>query len=236
MSIFDPWRAPQRPSTLAGPGIALLALLAAVGFVVLQQTAWPQSSLARAGTLRQAEAAFRHGNYQPAADIFTALADKNNAAAEYWLGHMNELGLGMPRDVTRALKLYKQAASQNVRAANLRLGEVYLHGNLVPPDFTKAKTYLTDAADGGDARAAMLLGEMYRRGLGRAADPKKAYAWLEVSAIEGNSEARHMRDQSLNSLDPSSQRAAATLADNILGSINHGAAKSESASPSASSA
>jgi TPR repeat protein len=219
--MSDPWPSPPRPSTLSGPEIALLILLAAVSLVVLQQIAWPSSRLIPASTLGQAETAFRYGNYETAANIFGALADKNDATAKYWLGHMTELGLGMPRDTSRAIELYKQAAAQNVASANLRLGEIYLSGDLVPPDFAKARTYLTSAAYSGDANAAMLLGEMYRRGLGSPANPKKAYAWSEVSAIEGDPTARHIRDKSLSSLGPDDQRAAVTLANNILGTIRH---------------
>jgi len=221
--MSDPWHRPQHSSPVTGLVIALLAVLVFIGTVVLSTVARPLPRSIPGATLHEAQVIFRRGDYSVAADLFSTLAGKNNSTAKYWLGHMNELGLGVPRNVTRALKLYKEAAAQGVGAANLRLGEIYLHGNLVPPDFSKAKAYLTSAADQGDAEAAMLLGKMYRRGLGTAPEPKKAFAWLEVASIEGNQAARHMRDQSLNSLNPKNQRAAATLADSILGSIKHGA-------------
>jgi len=236
MSASDPWQEPPHPSLITGVGIALLVLLIGVGAVVLQQFVRPLTQFGPAVTLHQAQAMFDRGDYPIAADLFTTLADKDNPTAKYWLGHMNELGLGVPRNVTNALKLYKEAAAQNVGPANLRLGEIYLHGNLVPPDFSKAKTYLTSAADQGDAEAAMLLGEMYRRGLGSSPDPKKAFAWLEVASIEGSQAARRLRDQSLNALDPRSQRAAATLASSILGSMKHGTAEPKNKPPLSSSA
>jgi hypothetical protein len=236
MSMSDPWQTPPHPSPITGLGIALLVLLVGIGAVMLQQLVLPLTHFVPAVTLNQAQAMFKRGDYPLAAGLFTTLANQNNSTAKYWLGHMEELGLGVPRDVPGALKLYKEAAAQNVRAANLRLGEIYLHGNLIPPDFAKAKTYLTSAANERDAEAAMLLGEMYRRGLGSAPDPKKAFAWLEVSSIEGNQAARRLRDQSLNVLDPSSQRTAATLANSILGSMPHGAAEPENTSSLSSSA
>jgi TPR repeat protein len=236
MSMSDPWQTPPHLPPVTGLGIALLVLLVGIGAVVLLHPVRLPAQFAPAVTLRQARMMFKRGDYPVAADLFTTFAKQNNPTAKYWLGHMNEFGLGMPRDVTSALKLYKQAAAQDVCTANLRLGEIYLHGNLVPPDFSKAKTYLTRAADQKDAEAAMLLGEMYRRGLGNASDPTKAFAWLEVASIEGNQAARRLRDQSLNSLDPGSQRAASTLANNFLRSMKHGAARSENLSPVSSSA
>ena len=68
--------------------------------------------------------------------LFDSLAKKNNPLAEYWVGHMSELGLGVPRDPAKAIEFYKKAVDQDVAPAELRLGEMYLHGNLVLPDFT----------------------------------------------------------------------------------------------------
>ena len=227
---------PNQPSPMTGLVIALLAVLVVIGAVVVSKVARPLPQFVPAATLHEAQVMFRRGDYPLAVDLFNTLADKNNSTAKYWLGHMNELGLGVPRNVTKALRLYKEAAAQDVRAANLRLGEIYLHGNVVAPDFSKANKYLTSAADQGDAEAAMLLGKMYRRGLGTAPEPKKAFAWLEVASIEGNQAARRMRDQSLNSLNPKNQRAAATMADSLLGSMHHSAVESGDTSSSPSSA
>ena len=101
--------------------------------------------------LEFAEHAFQSGDNQTALKLFSELANKNNPNAEYWLGHMNEIGLGMPRDVTKAIGLYKKAAEQNIVAAEARLGELYLNGDLVTPDFSQAKSYLERAAYHADS-------------------------------------------------------------------------------------
>jgi len=46
---------------------------------------------------------------------------------------MNEIGLGIARDPTKAIELYKEAAEQNIIAAEARLGEIYLNGELIHP-------------------------------------------------------------------------------------------------------
>ena len=97
--------------------------------------------------LAYAERAFQNGDDQTALNLFSKLATHNNPNAEYWLGHMHEIGLGIPRDAQTAIDLYKRAADQNVVAAEARLGDIYLSGDQVPPDFGQAKYYL-DFAQG----------------------------------------------------------------------------------------
>jgi TPR repeat protein len=132
---------------------------------------------------------------------------------------MTELGLGIPRNPTKAIELYKKAAAQNVVAAELQLGEIYLHGDVVPPDFAQAKAYLKQAAYHGDARAAMLLGQMYRLGLGMSADSIEAYAWSEVASLEGSIFAKRERDASLGNLSADKQQEAVARASEILKEI-----------------
>jgi TPR repeat protein len=170
-------------------------------------------------SLEFAEHAFQTGDNQTALKLFGELASNNNPNAEYWLGHMNEIGLGIPRDVTKAIGLYKKAAEQNVVAAEARLGELYLNGDLVTPDFSQAKSYLERAAYHADSRSAMLLGQMYRVGIGTAVDQKQAYAWSEVASLEGSEFAVRERDSSLHDLSASDQQVAVTHAHDIMKEI-----------------
>jgi TPR repeat protein len=202
---------------IIGIGFVIIALLAAILVAsVRDQHASRTNSLPKEGRLEFAEKAFRSGDNEVAVKIFSELAEKNDASAQYWLAHMTELGLGMPRDPTKAIALYKKAAAQNIVAAELRLGEIYLHGDLAPPDFTQAKEYLEQAAYHGDPRAAMLLGQMYRLGLGMSADPIEAYAWSEVASLEGSVFAKRERDASLGKLDTDKQQEAVARATQIL--------------------
>ena len=150
----------------------------------------------------------RTANDAFALNLFNKLAAKNDATAEYWLAHMTEWGLGVPRDIPKAISLYEKAAAQNSRPAETRLGEIYLHGNLAPPDYAKAFDLLGKAARQGDPRAAMLLGQMYRFGLGAAADPIESYAWSEVAVLEGLSFAKIEREAAFVSMSSRDRRKA----------------------------
>jgi TPR repeat protein len=174
---------------------------------------------AQPNMFEQARNDLRDGNYTDAFQLFSKEAGKGNAKAQYWLGYMNELGLGTGRDLQKAMALYRQAAGKNVVAAELRLGELYLHGNYVPPDSASAKSYLEQAAYQGEPRAAMLLGEMYANGFGATPDLVKAYAWSEVATIEGDHLAMQQRDTSRRQLDIKGQAAAVEQTKDILGEI-----------------
>jgi TPR repeat protein len=221
MPTFDP-RQPER----FAPDLWRLVLVAAVSLflgLILMQWQWRGagefSASEQPHTLQQAREYLQHGDDAIAVQLFSNLAKKNNPNAQYWLGHMMELGLGTKRDLQKAIGLYKQAADKNVVAAELRLGELYLHGNLVWPDSGKAKAYLERAAYQGEPRAAMLIGEMYQAGTGTPPDLVKAYAWWEVATIEGNTFAKRERDAALHALDVKGQKAAVARAKDIVADI-----------------
>jgi hypothetical protein len=218
MTSVEPQKPPPSPR---GP-ILFLVAAAAIGLFVGvggQEWRWRNSAPPPSENLKLAEAAFQKGDDKAALTLFSKLVDQKNATAEYWLAHMSELGLGVPRDPARAVALYKEAADQNVVAAEVRLGEIYLNGDLVLPDSAQAKNYLEKAAYHGNARAAMLVGQMYRIGIDTPADATKAYAWSEVATIEGSAFAQSERDSSLHDLDLADQQAGIARAHEILDQI-----------------
>ena len=202
--------------------VVLITLAGTVAGLTIQRWRAAEATVAH-GAFRVAEQDFRAGKEQAALALFKKLADTRDPRAQYWLGHMTELGLGAPRDTQLAISLYQRSATQNYVPAELRLGEIYLHGDLVPPDFPKARGYLERAADAGDAHAALLLGRMYRLALGVPADPKQACAWLEVSAIEGNAPARRERDALMSTLGTADQQAVSRQAETILADVRQAA-------------
>jgi TPR repeat protein len=218
VSLPDQVKPPQTTRPHASSFLTVALVGALIG-IAAQELRWRWSVMIPKDQLVQAEHEFQAGDNQAAVKLFSTLADKNNPIAQYWLAHMTELGLGVPRDPTKAIDLYKKAAGQNVDAAELRLGEMYLHGNLVPPDFAQAKTYLEKAAHQGDPRAAMLLGQMYRVGIGMTADPTQAYAWSEVATLEGSAFAKRERDASFRDLSADDQKAAIARAREILKTV-----------------
>jgi TPR repeat protein len=222
VSLPDQIKPPQAPHPPSRPNAISFLTMALFGLIIgltVQELRWRFSVMVPQGSLAQAEQEFKAGEDPAALKLFSTLADKNNPVAQYWLGHMTELGLGVPRDPAKAIDLYRKAAAQNVDAAELRLGEIYLDGDLVPPDFAQAKTYLEKSAYQGNPRAAMLLGQMYRFGLGTTADPIESYAWSEVAVIEGLGFAKIEREAAFASISASDRDKGAARASVILAEI-----------------
>lgn len=220
MSTLGPQE--PKPSSFPARSTMRFVLVAIAGLLLglaAQEFRWYSAPPVPQGNLQVAESDLKHGDEGAAFALFNTLANQNHPNAEYWLGHMKELGLGTPRDPQRAIELYKKAADQNIVAAELRLGEIYLHGDLVPPDFAQAKIYLEKAAYYGNSRAAMLLGQMHRIGLGTPPDAIKAYAWSEVATLEGSDFAKRERDASFRNISSSDQQAAIAQAKEIMKEI-----------------
>jgi TPR repeat protein len=228
VSSPDQIKPPPPTSRLNVASFLVMALIGLIIGLAVQELRWRFSVMVPKSTLAQAEHELQADDDPAALTLFNTLADKNNPIAQYWLGHMTELGLGVPRDPAKAIGLYKKAAEQNVDAAELRLGEIYLDGNIVPPDFAQAKAYLEKSAYQGNPRAAMLLGQMYRAGVGMTPDSTESYAWSEVATLEGDAFAERERDASFRNLSVNDQKAAVARAQEILKTV-----KSEKTLPKA---
>lgn len=207
---------PPQPPRSQLSGILIYAIFGLLIGLVVQEFRWRGSIMVPQSQMAQAEKDVKAGDYKAAVTLFEKLADNGNPLAQYWVAHMTELGLGMPRDPAKAVELYKKAAAQDVAAAELRLGEIYLHGDLVLPDFAQAKTYLEKAAYHGGPRAAMLLGQMHHDGIGMPVNQVEAYAWSEVATIEGSAFATRERDASFHGLSEADQKSAIARAQEIL--------------------
>ncbi len=210
---------PQKPKSPQFVGFLIFAVLGLAMGTVAEEIRWRISATNPSNQMALAKGDAKAGDYSAAITIFDSLAKQGNPLAQYWVAHMNELGLGVTRDPAKAIEFYKKAAAQDTSAADLRLGEIYLHGNLVLPDFAQARSYLEKAAYHGEPRAAMLLGQIYHDGIGVAADPVDAYAWSEVATLEGSAFAQRDRDTSLHGLNEADQKAAIARAHEILKNI-----------------
>jgi len=178
-----------------------------------------QAQQTQAQQLREGERDLGDGNIRDAYNAFDRLAARNDIDAEYWLAHMTELGLGVERNIPKAIALYEKAAAEGSTPAETRLGEIYLQGDVTLPDYAKAFSLLGRAARQGDPRAAMVLGRMVRLGLGAPADPVESYAWSEVAVLEGFGFARSERDDAFAVMTPADRNKGVARATAILDEI-----------------
>ena len=116
-----------------------------------------------AGSLEDAIAAYRSGDYATALRLFLPLADQGRASAQYGLGVMYATGHGAPQSYAEALKWYRLAADQGHTSAQYNLGFMFTQGQGVPKNYAEAAKLYRLAADQGDAEAQVNLGAMLKR-------------------------------------------------------------------------
>ena len=91
-------------------------------------------------------AAFIRGDYETAWREWLALGERGHQSAQYNLGVLYSIGLGVDQDDAEASKWFRQAADRGLPAAQMRLGTAYLEGKGVPEDLKEAYFWFTLAA------------------------------------------------------------------------------------------
>jgi TPR repeat protein len=93
--------------------------------------------------------AYDHGDYEKAAKLFRAEAERGDSEAQYLLGTMYDRRQLGPRDPADAARWYQKAADQGHPDAQDALGYLYDFGLGVPRDNAKAESLYRQAAEGG---------------------------------------------------------------------------------------
>ena len=131
-------------------------------------------------------AAAQAGDYATALQEWTPLAADGDADAQYILGQMYNIGLGVPQDLVEAVRLSRLAADQGHATAQYILGVMYGNGQVVSQDYAEAVRLYRLAADQGNAFAQTNLGLMYENGYGVLQDSVTAHMWYNIGAANGN--------------------------------------------------
>ena len=147
--------------------------------------------LAPLSLLKIAEA----GDPAETAALCCRAAEQGDAAAQFELGVMYQLGQGVQQDHLEAWKRFRKAAEQGDADALLRFGFRYELGTGLEQDYAEAARWYQMAADKGSAGAQFRLGIKYRLGQGLSQNYISAHAWLNLAASQGHREARTNRDQ-----------------------------------------
>ena len=165
--------------------------------------------------MRDAETAVDNGNYTSAILLWTQLAEKGNADAQYHLASLYEQGEGIDQDYQVAIKWYILAAEQNHVDAQINLGVIYDEGAGVKPDYESAIKWYTRAARQGDSSAQYNLGSIYLQE-DAVQDNTRAYMWWGISAHLGNVLAGSQLEQIEDEMAPGQIRLARIMARKCL--------------------
>ena len=126
-----------------------LALALALAFV----GGWAGAGGAQTTGIDAGFAAYQRGDYATAYREFKGLAGRGDAAAQYNLAVLYDLGRGTDRDIGQAVEWYQRAAAQGNADAQLMLGVKYANKEGIPRDLVLAYAYFSLAAAQGHAGA-----------------------------------------------------------------------------------
>jgi localization factor PodJL len=118
------------------------------------------------------------------------------------MGNMNEKGLGMPRDLNKAIDWYQQAAKQGNANAMHNLAVLFASGANGKPDNTSAVRWFNEAAELGVKDSQYNLGILAAQGLGTPVNLEESYKWFALAAKAGDKDAADKRDQIGAALKP----------------------------------
>lgn len=150
------------------------------------------------------------------------LADSKHPQANNVLGHMYEAGVGVEKNMQKAMQCYTKAALGGVPDAECRLGHMYLHGSAGKKDPKKAAFWLTKAAQHDVAEAQNTLGHMYISGDGVRKNFRAGVQWLQRAAVHGVVQAAETIEK-LPPVKPFTKETPAGLAfERGMGSIEQG--------------
>jgi len=148
------------------------------------------ASVATQADMAAAKAAYKAGKFKVARAEYQALAEADDATAQYRMGDLLRKGQGGKKDLKRAVDWFRKAALGGNVSAQIRLGESYRTGQGVPKDVKIAVSWYRKAANAGSSWGQLRLGQMYRLGTGVKKDLGGAAKWLSKAAAQGNQRAR----------------------------------------------
>jgi len=125
-------------------------------------------------------------------ELTLELAEQGDARAQFEVGRAYHLGLGVPQDLTEAVRWARLAAAQGLAEAEYYVGYAYDNGDGVPQNFIEAVRLYRLAADQGLAEAQFNLGTMYANGDGVPQDDVQAYMWFKLAAARLTETGREM--------------------------------------------
>jgi TPR repeat protein len=210
----------QRSGSLSRPQEEIVRIeLLAVGALLLLI----DGSAAAADFAKGLDALDR-GDYAAALRELEPLAESGNARAEYRIGTMYALGLGVPRNYKEAMQWLGKSAAQGDAQAQNDLGVLYDEGRGVAPDAAKAVRWYREAAQCGLGAAQLNLALLYQEGRGVASDPIEAFAWASAAAERGERRAEKLVDSTAQKMDArqfkeAEERAAQYRAQYVVPSV-----------------
>lgn len=102
-----------------------------------------------ANDLTQGDAAYEKKDYDNAAMHYTAAAEQGSERAQFLLGYMYDMGLGVNQNYAEAMRLYRMAAAQGHEIAHINIAYMFEKGRGVTKNDAEALRWNKMAATQG---------------------------------------------------------------------------------------
>ena len=135
--------------------------------------------------------AFQRGYYLTALNLATPLALEGNAAAQTLIGEIYSRGLGVRRDLARAIEWYSKAAEQKLPDAMFQLAMVLHDGGEAFGDKPRAAKLIEEAAEAGHSLAQFNFAQILVERDPTPAGMERAVDYYEKAANAGLPDAQY---------------------------------------------
>ena len=117
---------------------------------------------------------------------FKTAAMGGNSEAMYYMGYLNQYGIGLARNADAAIEWYLRSAQAGYPKAQNKMGMIYYTGNGAEKDYADALNWFTKSAKQDYDQAQYMLGKVYSIGRGVEPDTAKAIKWLKKAVAGGH--------------------------------------------------
>ncbi len=184
---------PLRASKTLSIGVILLLVLFMTLTAFAAKASEPPSAITPS---EQAYTAYQKGDFETARRLWTQLATRGDASAQYNLGLIYSEGRGVTRNPQMAIKWWRLAAQNGHLQAQHNLGLAYIGAETVVPGvadesrFDVAFVWLRKAAKRGLASSRYVLGSLMLERAMSPEDQAEAISFLKAAADQDNAEAQ----------------------------------------------
>ena len=121
-----------------------------------------------------------HNDATTAAVMLTGLAENGYAPAQFRLGLLYRLGMGVPVGPRQAVYWFDKAARQGDLGAQYHLAEAYRRGDGAPQSLERALQGFRALAEQGYAPAQYQVALAYEQGRGVSRSAEAAVDWFQI--------------------------------------------------------
>ena len=139
---------------------------------------------------RSGQVSYFFGDYAKAFEKWLPLAEKNYAEAQASIAWLYQSGMGVTKDLNKALHYYQLAAGQSDAVAQNNLGVMYEQGLGVEKNLSVAREWYRKAAEQGYRFAEFNYANFLFNGFGGAKDSEQALMWYRKAAEQNVAQAK----------------------------------------------